>query len=235
MTAAYVRATGDDSVLDERDSYLAGAPLAPGEHERYAHCENSTPGSLFEHCERSLERGVTRGLHDLPLMGAGDWNAGMNGVRARGAGESIWLGWFAIAAMQGFVALYECRGESHLAGHWRRRASDLEAAIEASGWDGARYRRANDDDGRPWGSRESEECRIDAVAQSWSVLSGAADEDRAREALLSAEAELVREEEGIGRLLWPPVNETLRGPGYIKPYPPWCWWVSRTSRTIQTS
>jgi cyclic beta-1,2-glucan synthetase len=153
-------------------------------------------------------------------MGAGDWNDGMNRVGADGVGESVWLGWFAIAAMRGFVDLCERRRERELASHWRRRAAKLERAVEANGWDGAWYRRAFDDEGRPWGSRDSEECRIDSIAQSWSVLSGAASEERAREALGAAEAELVREDEGLVALLWPPFDATLRDPGYIRSYPP---------------
>jgi cyclic beta-1,2-glucan synthetase len=219
--AAYVEATGDESVLDESVSFLAGPPLAPEESERYGLFGRSAQSrSLFEHCERALERGVSRGPHDLPLMGAGDWNDGMNRVGARGVGESIWLCWFAIAAIRGFADLCDRRGETELADHWRRRMAELERAGEASGWDGEWYRRALDDDGQPWGSRDSEECRIDSIAQSWSVLSGAASDERAREALGAAEAELVREEDSLVALLWPPFDATLRDPGYIKSYPP---------------
>jgi len=219
-TAAYVEATGDESVLDESIPFLEGAPLAPEESERYGLFGSTQPRSLFEHCERALERGVSRGPHDLPLMGAGDWNDGMNRVGTRGVGESIWLGWFAIAAIRGFVGLCERRTEVDLAAHWRRRTAELERAVDANGWDGGWYRRALDDDGQPWGSRESEECRIDSIAQSWSVLSGTASEARAREALGAAEAELVRENEGLVVLLTPPFDATLRDPGYIKSYPP---------------
>ncbi|MBW2230955.1 MAG: cellobiose phosphorylase [Deltaproteobacteria bacterium] len=218
--AAYVGATGDESVLDERIPFLDADPLSPEESERYGLFDGGQRRSLFEHCERALERGVTRGPHDLPLIGACDWNDGMNRVGERGVGESIWLGWFAIAAIRGFVTLCEHREELELANHWRRRAAELERAVEASGWDGAWYRRALDDDGLPWGSSESEECRIDSIAQSWSVLSGGAAPARAREALESAESELVREDEGLVALLWPPFDATLRDPGYIKAYPP---------------
>jgi cyclic beta-1,2-glucan synthetase len=220
-TAAYVEATGDVSILEERVPFLAGASLAPEEGERYARFEPSPESrSLFEHCQRALERGVTRGAHDLPLMGTGDWNDGMNRVGRRGVGESVWLGWFAIAAIRGFAGLCTRRGEADLADHWRRRMAELEHAVEAQGWDGAWYRRAVDDDGRPWGSRESEECRIDSIAQSWSVLSGVTPQDRARTALASAEAELVCEEGGLVRLLTPPFDLSRRDPGYIKAYPP---------------
>jgi cyclic beta-1,2-glucan synthetase len=219
--AHYVESTGDEAVLDESIPFLQGALLSPGESERYARFQSESRGtSLFEHCQRALERGVSRGSHDLPLIGAGDWNDGMNRVGAQGVGESIWLGWFAIAAIQGFVNLCELRGEVDLARHWRSRRAELSRAVETSGWDGSWYRRALDDLGQPWGSHESEECRIDSIAQSWSVLSRAGDETRTREALRSVETELVREDEGLIRLLWPPFDHTLRDPGYIKAYPP---------------
>jgi cyclic beta-1,2-glucan synthetase len=222
-TAAYLEASGDESILEESVPFLHGAPLSPEETERYSLFSSAQPPqrrSLFEHCQRALERGVTRGPNDLPLMGAGDWNDGMNLVGAGGVGESVWLGWFSIAAIRGFVTLCERRNEVELASHWRRRAAEVERAIEASGWDGAWYRRALDDEGRPWGSRDSEECRIDSIAQSWSVLSGAAPKERAREALEAAEMELVREDDSLVALLWPPFDATLREPGYIKSYPP---------------
>ena len=220
-TAHYIEATGDDSILDEEIPFLGGARLSADEDERYALFNPSSESrSLFEHCERALERGVTRGPHGLPLMGTGDWNDGMNRVGERGIGESIWLAWFAITTIRGFVKLCERRGEMELADPWRRRMTELARAVEATGWDGQWYRRAFDDEGQPWGSSESEECRIDSIAQSWSVLSGAAPESRAREALRSAERELVWEDAGLVALLWPPFNATRRDPGYIKAYPP---------------
>ena len=220
-TALYVEATGDDSILDEEVPFLEGAPLAAGEAERYARFGRGDRAfSLFHHCGRALERGVTRGARDLPLMGSGDWNDGMNRVGAGGAGESVWLGWFAISAMRGFIELCDRRNESDLAAHWRRRRTELARAVEAKGWDGEWYRRAIDDDGRAWGSNESEECRIDSIAQSWSVLSLSSMDERARTAISSAESSLVQADDRIVRLLWPPFDATLRDPGYIKSYPP---------------
>jgi cyclic beta-1,2-glucan synthetase len=219
-TAFYVGATGDDAILDEPVPFLRDAPLRPEEEDRYAEFETGDVRPLFEHCTRALERGVTRGPHDLPLIGAGDWNDGMNRVGTQGRGESVWLGWFAIAAMQGFAKLCQRRGEADLERRWLGRSRELRRALEHSAWDGAWYRRAFDDDGRPLGSAESEECRIDSIAQSWSVLSRAGSTMRAREAVEAAERELVCEEDAIVRLLWPPFDKTLRDPGYIKAYPP---------------
>ncbi len=220
-TASYIEATDDESILDELVPFLHGPSLDPSEEDRYAHFAMSAEQrSLFEHCERALERGASRGPHDLPLIGAGDWNDGMNRVGIEGTGESVWLGWFAIAAIRGFVHLCERRQETELADRWRRRIAEFERAIETSGWDGEWYRRAIDDNGLFWGSRKSEECRIDSIAQSWSMLAGSASETRAKAALNAAEEHLVDQDDRLVKLLWPPFDTTLRDPGYIKSYPP---------------
>lgn len=220
-TGRYVEATGDLSILREAAPFLRAPPLAPNEDDRYARFETTDEGfPLFEHCERALERGVTAGRQGLPLIGAGDWNDGMDRVGRQGRGESVWLGWFAIAAIRAFVDLALQLGREEVAARWTARAEALRQAIEEAGWDGGWYLRAFDDDGRPWGSAENDECRIDSITQSWAVLSGAAAPERARAAVEAARRELVREDDRLVRLLWPPFASTPRDPGYIKAYPP---------------
>jgi cyclic beta-1,2-glucan synthetase len=163
---------------------------------------------------------VTSGRHRLPRIGAGDWNDGFDRIGSRGAGESVWLGWFASAAVRGFAALCERRGDAAFARRWRVRTDVLEDALEQSAWDGEWWIRAFDDDGRAWGSSACDECRIDSVAQSWFVLSGSRASQRAPQALAAAWRELVREDDALVRLLWPPFDATPRDPGYIKAYPP---------------
>ena len=220
-TSSYVEATGDRTILDEQVPFLRAPVLAAHEKDRYARFEPSPDRrSLFEHCERALEHAVTRGAHGLPLIGAGDWNDGLDRVGAHGKGESVWLAWFAIAVMNGFASLCTDTPRAELGERWRYRADEMARAIEGSAWDGEWYVRAFDDDGRPWGSRQNDECRIDALAQSWAVLSGVAEPGRARQAVLAAERELMDGRERLIRLLWPPFEQTPRDPGYIKAYPP---------------
>jgi cyclic beta-1,2-glucan synthetase len=217
----YVAATGDLAVLDERVPFLTAPELRPDEHDRYARFEaSSSTRSLFEHCERALERGVTSGRHGLPRLGTGDWNDGFDRLGARGEGESVWLGWFALAAMRRFADVCERKRDPALAEHWRARAGALEAALARTPWDGGWYLRAFDDDGRPVGSHLDPECRIDSIAQSWAVLSGAETHGRAREAVLAARRELAGAEHDLVRLFWPPFDSTPREPGYVKAYPP---------------
>ena len=221
VTSLFVEATGDVAILDEQIPFLHGPELAAEESDRFALFEaTQETHSLFEHCRRAIERGMTRGPHGLPLIGAGDWNDGMNHVGARGRGESVWLAWFAIATLNGFIDIAARANRAELAENWSARAEELRNAVEQAAWDGEWYVRAFDDDGHAWGSANNDECRIDSIAQSWAVLSGAAAPDRARAAVGAAERELVREEQRLIRLLWPPFHETRRDPGYIKAYPP---------------
>ncbi len=216
----YVRVTGDGALLDEAVPYLSMRQLGPDEHEVYELPDASGQvGTVYQHCLRALRRASTTGPHGLPLIGVGDWNDGMNRVGVEGRGESVWLAWFLIAALRGFAEHCERRGDATTAAELRSRADAYREAVEAHGWDGEWYRRAYYDDGWPLGSAESEECRIDSIAQSWSVISGAGDPARRAAAMASLERHLVRPDAGI-LLLTPPFDRTARDPGYIKGYLP---------------
>jgi cyclic beta-1,2-glucan synthetase len=161
-THHYMEITGDRGVLDEPVGFLAAAPLAPEEVDRYFQPEVSAEtASLFEHCARALDRSLAVGRHGLPLMGSGDWNDGMNRVGAEGRGESVWLGWFLHTNLYEFARIAEESGETSRALAWREHANALKLALESYGWDGDWYRRAFFDDGTPLGSAVNDECRFD--------------------------------------------------------------------------
>ena len=217
----YVHVTGDRSILDAYVPFLAMRPLEPHEHEVYDLPQvTDEHASIYEHARRALEKACTTGAHGLPLIGIGDWNDGMNRVGVEGRGESVWLAWFLVATLRAFAEHAAERGDAGVADDFRRRADAYVGAVEAHGWDGAWYRRAYFDDGTPLGSAAGDECRIDAIAQSWSVISGAGDPARREQAMRSFEEHLVRDEARLIQLLAPPFDRAPLDPGYIKGYLP---------------
>lgn len=219
--AHYLDVTEDRAVLDEGIPFLEGPALHENEAEAFFQpMIAEEEGSLFEHCARALDTSLGVGARGLPRIGTGDWNDGMNRVGEGGQGESVWLGWFLHATLMAFAPLAERRGEVDRAARWRTHAANLVQALEREAWDGDWYRRAWFDDGTPLGSADSEECRIDSIAQSWAVLSGAADPARSASAMAAVEEHLVRRGDGLIVLFTPPFDRSPVDPGYIKGYPP---------------
>ncbi|HEV2179171.1 MAG TPA: protein ndvB, partial [Gemmatimonadaceae bacterium] len=217
----YVRVTGDASVLDATAPFLTMRALEPGEHEVYeVPAVSSEIGSVYEHCVRALRKACTTGAHGLPLIGGGDWNDGMNRVGVDGRGESVWLAWFLITTLRAFAPYATARGDDALAAGFLTQAGAYARAVESDAWDGEWYRRAYFDDGTALGSALGDECRIDSLAQSWSVISGAGDPERQSRAMGSLEAHLVRDDARLVLLLAPPFDRTPHDPGYIKGYLP---------------
>jgi cyclic beta-1,2-glucan synthetase len=221
VTASYVETTGDASVLDEEPPFITASEVPAGHVETYLRpAPSGEYGSVYEHCCRALDLSLTTGAHGLPLIGSGDWNDGFSAVGREGRGESVWLGFFLHFVLGQFLPFCRERGDDTRVARYAAYRVQLEKALNSAGWDGAWYRRAYYDNGQPMGSRESDECQIDAIAQAWAVLSRVAPADRAGMAMKAVEERLVCPEAGMIRLLAPPFDRTPNDPGYIKGYLP---------------
>ena len=221
ITAIYISRTGDAGILDVATPFVTGPEVPDGEDELFMMpVDSGTTGTVYEHSCRSIDSSLTAGVHGIPLMGSGDWNDGMNRVGREGRGESVWLGFFLYAILNDFIPVVGARGDSERLARYRKYRDQLGVALNDAGWDGGWYRRAYYDDGTPLGTASADECRIDAIAQAWSVLSGVATAERAEIALNAMEANLVSEKEKLIRLLTPAFDKTSHDPGYIKGYLP---------------
>ena len=220
VTAHYVNATGDRSILDEAVPFLELRKLEPGEQDFFT----SPPvgheaKSIYEHCVRAIDNGLTSGPRGLPLMRAGDWNDGMNRVGKADRGESVWLAWFIIRTLRDFMPIAAARADTVNAKRYAAEITRITAAVEAVAWDGEWYQRATFDDGTPLGSKANAECQIDAIAQSWAVIAGSGDPQRAFQAVRSSDRMLFRERDAMMLLFTPPFEKATQDPGYIAAYP----------------
>ena len=220
VASHYLVTTGDTAILDEQIPFLEGQSLKPEESEAFFEPSTSpTTASLYEHMARALDASLSTGIHGLPLIGTGDWNDGMNRVGEHGRGESVWLGWFLYDVLSKLAPLAETRGDGKRAASWLLHAASLRESLESNAWDGDWYRRAYYDDGTPLGSVTNTECRIDSIAQSWSVLSKGAQPGRAARAMEALDKYLVRSADQIVLLFNPPFVNSDHDPGYIRGYP----------------
>lgn len=221
VTLHYVERTGDMEIMEESVTFIEDQPLDDGVDERYSTPRISNEqGSVYEHCIRAIEKGLKFGDHGLPLIGSGDWNDGFSKIGPEGKGESVWLGWFLYFILTRFANLCDSQKDNERGKRYRDRAEELKQNLELHGWDGGWYRRAYFDNGAPLGSSENSECQIDAIAQSWAVISGAAKPSRTKDAMLALEHYLWKKDNGVLLLLTPPFDHSLPDPGYIKGYVP---------------
>ncbi len=219
--AHYIEVTNDLGILDEKIAFLDGPVLKPGVHESFFQPTPSDKAvTLYEHCALALDSSLATGQHGLPLFGTGDWNDGMNRVGSEGKGESVWLGWFLYATIAAFSQVTKARGDTARLANWQSHAAALRESLEREAWDGDWYRRGYFDDGSPLGSVSNSECRIDSIAQSWAVISQAADPARATRAMAAVDKYLVRRDDDVALLFTPPFDQSAADPGRIKGYPP---------------
>jgi cellobiose phosphorylase len=217
----YVAAVADTGVLDEKIPFLEARPVKPDEESYYdLPNQSEVTGTLYQHCVRAIERGLKFGAHGLPLMGCGDWNDGMNLVGKDGRGESVWLGFFLYDVLTRFARLARARNDPAFADLCLTHAQQLQLNLERHAWDGEWYLRAWFDSGEPLGSATNPECQIDSLPQSWSVISGAGEPRRSRQAMAAVARRLVRPRDELIQLFDPPFDKSALNPGYIKGYIP---------------
>ena len=236
LTCEYIEFTGEYSILEEKTPYLTGEVLKENEDERYDKLDfTKEEGSIYEHCIKAIERSLNFGENGLPKIGSGDWNDGFSNVGPKGRGESIWLGFFLYNVLDRFIKIMkELRSQKlevrnptsnlqHLTSKIEKYESimqQLKKALNTNGWDGRWFKRAFMDDGNTLGSMANDECRIDSIAQSWSTISNAGDNDKKYISMESLENHLIDKENGIIKLLDPPFEKGKLEPGYIKSYLP---------------
>ncbi|WP_213997709.1 glucoamylase family protein [Arsukibacterium sp.] len=219
--ARYIDTSGDNAILDENISFLQGPQLEPGQHDAFFQpMPTDTAAPLYEHCARGLDQAISLSSErGLPLIGSGDWNDGMDQVGSEGLGESIWLGWLLLSTLRQFIPLALARQDPRAA-TWQQHSDNLLGAMEQHGWDDNWYKRATYDDGSWLGSQHSDECQLDSLSQSWAVLSGMADPERAAMAMAAVDQHLVQSQQQLLLLFTPPFDHSSHNPGYIKGYPP---------------
>lgn len=217
----YVSFSGDESILDMELPYIKGEELEDNINERYDfYCQSDVKESIFDHCKRAIKKACNFGEHGLPKIGSGDWNDGFSNVGVKGKGESIWLAFFLYDVLSKFIPICQKRNSEEDAQFFSEIADRLKKNINLNAWDGRWFKRAFCDDGTEMGSINNLECKIDSIAQSWSVISNAGDNDKKYIAMESLENHLIDREHGIIKLLDPPFEKSSIEPGYIKAYLP---------------
>ena len=241
VTIEYINFTGDKSILEIETPFLKGEELQQGIDEKYdKYQETEEKFSIYEHCIRAIEKSLNFGENGLPKIGSGDWNDGFSTVGNKGKGESVWLGFFLYYILDKFIPIIRekeqsqeqrevqekeekikvDKNNSYLSEKYEKIKQELKRALNTKAWDGRWFKRAFMDDGNILGTMENEECRIDSIAQSWSVISNAGDNDKKYISMESLENHLVDKENGIIKLLDPPFEKSKLEPGYIKAYMP---------------
>jgi cellobiose phosphorylase len=201
--AAYLKETGDFGILEQEVEFA----------------ESKRKAKVWDHLVKSIdftERHL--GEHDIPLNGFADWNDPLNLDRGKGRAESVWTGMFFCRVLRHMNELADYLGQKSAAKKYLQLCDKVKNAINKHAWDGEWYLQAFDDDGLKVGTKTSIEEQIFLNPQSWSILSGVADPERAKTALKKA-VELLDTEYGLV-LLYPAYKAFRSDRGGISTYPP---------------
>ena len=221
VTADYIEFTNDYTILDIETNYLEGELLPEEIDERYdLYKKSEEKDSIYIHCIKAIKKACNLGEHGLPKIGSGDWNDGFSNVGTKGKGESVWLGFFLYDVLNKFIKISEYKNDDENKNYFKTMQEKLKKSLNNECWDGRWYKRAFCDDDTILGTIHNQECRIDSIAQSWAVISGAGDNDKKYIAMDSLENHLVDRNNGIIKLLDPPFEKGNLNPGYIKSYLP---------------
>jgi len=221
VVCEYIKFTKDQSILEIQVPYRKGKVLNDNEDEKYDKYDISEKqGTIYEHCIKAIEKAFDLGERGLPKIGTGDWNDGFNKIGDKGFGESVWLGFFLYDVLNKMQEICKEKRDQKRVEDYEKKKEQLKKNLNQIAWDGNWYKRAFTDEGKELGSKTNEECRIDSISQSWSVLSKAGENDKQYIAIDSVEKYLVKEDIGIIKLLDPPFDKGKLEPGYIKAYLP---------------
>ncbi|MFZ5516914.1 MAG: GH36-type glycosyl hydrolase domain-containing protein [Candidatus Zhuqueibacterota bacterium] len=199
----YIKETGSMAILDEQICFA----------------DDTEPAPLWLHCKLVIERALAwRSERGLPLIGAHDWNDGLNAVGNDMRGESIWMAHFLHRILREFAGIIETHASKEQFKFCLPEADRLKQAVNAHGWDGEWYWRATKDNGELVGSHQCTEGKIYLNAQTWSVIANTATPQRAEMAMSSAEKHLNREYGPL--LLQPAYSKPDSTIGYITRYAP---------------
>ena len=200
----YINETGDYQILKLKEPYYDDPKIK---------------ATIFDHCTAAIDRVLKRfSKRGLPLIGAGDWNDGLSAVGLDMKGESIWLAEFLFLVLKDFSSLSDDIGKKKIASRYLKKANDLKKAFDKYAWDGDWFYRATKDNGEKIGSRKNKEGKIYLNAQTWSVISGIAAEDKQLKAMDSVTKLLLKKNGTL--LLHPAYTKPDEMIGYLTRYAP---------------
>jgi cellobiose phosphorylase len=188
--AAYIKETGDAEILREyapylKDKWMNGWEIDP-DHKGGACADEE--GTIFEHLEKNLDFTFNDvGEKGLPLIGHADWNDAIDAAGIRLKGESVWLAMALVRSLKALAELALIIGEGKKSDDLLHKASTMTDRINGIAWDGNWYVRGFTDDKLVYGSSKNKEGKIFINAQSWSILSGVADDQRRGKILRSVD------------------------------------------------